>query len=968
MFNEAELEKLVVDTIAKNGWEYLPAEQLPRRHSDVMVEPFVRDSLIRLNPEIAEQPARADEVIYKLRSLILTVQPHDLVAQNERFKKLVFEENSFPFGKDGRMIPIRFFGTGTKDALALNRYTVTNQWVFPKEDGGKRLDVVLLINGLPVAIGEMKTPTRNAVTWLDGAGDISAYEKSIPQMFVTNVFNFATEGKCYRYGSVCMPINLWGPWHTARNKHEGTLADVARSIEDMFTPDKVMDIFQFFTLFATDKRYRKYKVICRYQQFEGANLIVERVKAGYPKKGLIWHFQGSGKSLLMVFAAQKLRMTPELRNPTVVIVDDRIDLETQITATFNASDIPNLQSASSKEELVAFFKGDMRKILITTIFKFGEVDGELNARDNIILMVDEAHRTQEGNLGEKMRMALPNAFFFGLTGTPINRTDKNTFFTFGATEDKSGYMSRYSFSDSIRDNATLPLHFEAVPVDLHVNQDIVDAAFDEMTESLTNDERTELAKRVKMEAIMKSPDRIQKVCEHIAKHFSEKIEPNGFKGQVVCYDRECCLLYKKQLDKLLGEDATTIVMDTNNDKEGRYKDYRRDRDAEGKLLDFFREPNSELKLVIVTSKLLTGFDAPVLQVMYLDKPMKDHTLLQAICRTNRVYGQEKSHGLIVDYIGIFDDVARALDFDEKNVQQVITNIADVKKQFPTLMAKCLSYFNGVDRTVEGWEGLMAAQECLPTSKEKDEFGADYKVLCRAYESLSPDSFISPYRADYLWLTKVYESVRPTDGRGGLIWAALGAKTIELVHQNVTVENVREDIDILELDADLIDDFFEHNKEGKKKIKEIEIDLVAKIRKHGKDDKFIKLGERLEDLREKHEQGLVSSIEFLKLLLELAKEAAEAEKEYVPEEEIDKGKAALTELFNSVKNPNTPIIVERIVADIDAIVKIVRFDGWQSTTAGKQEVTKALRSVIWIKYKLKDKDIFDKAYSYIEMYY
>ena len=727
-----------------------------------------------------------------------------------------------------------------------------------------------------------------------------------------------------------------------------------------------IDLQRRFAAFA--EAADKSKVICRYQQFEGANLIVERVKAGYPKKDLIWHFQGSGKSLLMVFAAQKLRMTPELKNPTVAIIDDRIDLETQITATFNASDIPNLQSASSKDELIAFFRGDMRKILITTIFKFGEVDGELNARDNIILMVDEAHRTQEGDLGEKMRMALPNAFFFGLTGTPINRTDKNTFFTFGATEDKSGYMSRYSFSDSIRDNATLPLHFEAVPVDLHVNQDVVDAAFDEMTETLTKDEKNELAKRVKMEAIMKSPERIRKVCEHIAKHFREKIEPNGFKGQVVCYDRECCLLYKKQLDDLLGEDATTIVMDTNNDKEGRYKEYRRDRDAEGKLLDFFREPASELKLVIVTAKLLTGFDAPVLQAMYLDKPMKDHTLLQAICRTNRVYGQEKSHGLIVDYIGIFDDVAKALDFDEKNVQQVITNIAEVKKQFPALMAKCLSYFNGVDRTIEGWEGLMAAQECLPTSKEKDEFGADYKVLCRAYEALSPDSFLFPYRADYLWLTKVYESVRPTDGRGGLIWAALGAKTIELVHQNVTVENVREDIDILELDADLIDDFFEHNKEGKKKIKEIDIDLVAKIRRHGKDDKFIKLGERLEDLREKHEQGLVSSIEFLKLLLELAKEAAEAEKEYVPEEEIDKGKAALTELFNNVKNPNTPIIVERIVADIDAIVKIVRFDGWQSTTAGKQEVTKALRSVIWIKYKLKDKDIFDKAYSYIEMYY
>jgi len=966
MVYESDFEKMLIDTIDKNGWRYIPATELSRSHSDVMVESLVRAALIRLNPEIAENPDFADDVIYKLRALILSVQPHNLVTQNELFKRQIFEENSYPFGKDGRMIPIRFFGTGTDTKL--NDYVVTNQWIFPKEDGGKRLDIVLLINGFPVVIGELKTPTRAAVTWLDGAGDISAYEKSIPQMFVTNVFNFASEGKHFRFGSVGMPINMWGPWHTPENKQEGTLVDVNRSVAAMFKQEIVMDIFQFFTLFATDKKFRKYKVICRYQQYEGANLIVERVKAGYPKKGLIWHFQGSGKSLLMVFAAQKLRMTAELKNPTIVIVDDRIDLETQITATFNASDIPNLQSATNKDELISFFTGDMRKILITTIFKFGEVDSVLNPRDNIILLVDEAHRTQEGNLGEKMRMALPNAFFFGLTGTPINRVDKNTFNTFGALEDKSGYMSRYSFSDSIRDNATLPLHFEAVPVDLHVNQEVVDEAFAEITKGLTNDERTELAKRVKMEAIMKSPERIRKVCEHIARHYIEKIEPNGFKGQLVCYDRECCLLYKKELDSILGEYATTIVMDTNNDKEGKYKEYRRDRDVEGKLLDHFREATNPLKLVIVTAKLLTGFDAPILQVMYLDKPMRDHTLLQAICRTNRLCGQEKTHGLIVDYIGIFDDVAKALDFDEKNVQQVITNIAEVKKQFPDLMNKCLSYFPGVDRTVKGWEGLLAAQEALPTNKEKDSFGADYRVLNRAWEALSPDVFLASFKSDYLWLTNVYESVKPVDNTGAMIWAALGAKTIELVHQNVTVKAVREDMEILKLEADLIDEYFEYNKDAKRRIKELEIDLVARIRKHGGEQRFIKLGERLEELREKHEQGLITSINFLKTILELAKEAAQAEKEVVPEEELDKGKAALTELFNSVKNENTPVIVERIVNDIDEIVKYVRFDGWQNTSAGKQLVTKELRRIVWIKYKIKDNEVFEKAYKYIEMYY
>ena len=968
-FNEDNtIEQLVITTLSKNGWKYISAENLDREHSDVMVESMVKDALIRLNPEIAEEPERADEVIYKLRTLLQPFPAENLITQNEAFKKRVFEENSFPFGKDGRMVPIRYFGTMTEEDLQKNEYVVTNQWVYPRAEGGKRLDIVLLINGFPVAIGELKTPVRAAITWLDGASDIAAYEKSIPEMFVTNVFNFSTEGKCYRYGSVGMPINMWGPWHTEDHKSEGNLSDVKVSIENMITPYKVVDIMQFFTIFATDKKHQKYKIICRYQQYEGANLIVERVKAGYPKKGLIWHFQGSGKSLLMVFAAQKLRMIPELHNPTVVIVDDRLDLETQITATFNASDIPNLESIATKEELDKFFKQDMRKIAITTIFRFGDVEEQLNPRDNIIVMVDEAHRTQEGDLGTKMRTALPNAFFFGLTGTPINRLDKNTFHTFGATEDRSGYMSKYSFSDSIRDKATLPLNFEPVPIDLKVDKETLDREFDILTQNLSDAEKAELSRRVNKDSIMYDKKRIHKVCAHIAKHFTEKIKPNGYKGQVVVYDQECCVLYKEELDKLLGEEASCIVMHVTGDKGDRFKQYKISRDEEEKLLDRFRDPDDPLQLVIVCNKLLTGFDAPILQAMYLDKPMKDHTLLQAICRVNRTYDEGKTNGLIVDYIGIFDNVAKALNFDESSMKKIVTNIEEVKKKVPALIRKCLSYFMGVDRTVDGWEGLMAAQECLPTNKEKDEFGADYQVLNRAWNALSPDPFLSPYQYDYVWLSKVYESIKPTNGSGGLIWAALGAKTLDLVHSNLEVGAVHDDMDILELDAELIDNFIANQQDPKKTAKKVEIDLVARIQQHGGDPKFIKLGDKLEKLREQHEQGLINSIEFLKLLLELAREAAQAEKEVVPEEEIDKGKAALTELFNGIRNQSTPVIVERIVSDIDDIVKIVRFDGWQNTNTGKQEVKKALRSVVWVKYKIKDKEVFDKAYNYIEQYY
>lgn len=968
-FNEVNtVEQLFIDTLIKNGWTYIPPEKLQRDYTDVIVETMIKNALIRLNPEIAEDHDKADEVIYKLRTMLQPFPCDNLVAQNEAFKKKLFEENSFPFGKDGRQTPISFFGTMTKEELAKNEYVVTNQWVYPSLENGKRLDIVLLINGFPVAIGELKTPVRNAITWLDGAQDISDYEKSIPEMFVPNVFNFASEGKCFRYGSVKMSLNKWGPWHTPDHKTEGNLSDVRVSLQDMITPEKVMDIMQFFTLYSTDKKHRKIKIICRYQQYEAANLLVERVKDGYPKQGLIWHFQGSGKSLLMVFAAQKLRMIPELQNPTVVIVDDRIDLETQITGDFNAADIPNLQSLATKEELMNFFEQDMRKIAITTIFRFGDVEKALNHRDNIIVMVDEAHRTQEGDLGEKMRLALPNAFFFGLTGTPINRLEKNTFKTFGAIEDKSGYMSKYSFSDSIRDKATLPLNFEPVPIDLHVDKDSLNKEFDEMTDGLSDEDKGHLSQNVTMKAIMYDRKRIRKVCEHIVNHYQAKIEPNGYKAQIVVYDRECCLMYKEELDKLLPEEESTIVMHTSNDKEDRYKKYRRTRDEESKVLDQFRDIDHPLKFIIVTSKLLTGFDAPILQVMYLDKPMKDHSLLQAICRVNRTYDDGKTNGLIVDYIGIFDNVAKALNFDEASMRRVITNIEEVKKQVPALVRKCLSYFMGVDRTIEGWEGLLLAQECLPNNKVKDEFAADYRVLNQAWNALSPDPFLNQFKYDYIWLSKVYESVKPTDNSGALIWAALGAKTLDLVHQHIEIGEVHEDVEILTLDAALIDEFIEKQKDLKKTTMKVEIDLVARIQRHSNEPKFKKLGEKLEELREKHEQGLITSVEFLKLLLVLAKEAVQAEKEVVPEEEIDKGKAALTELFKGLKNDKTPVIVERIVSDIDEIVKIVRFDGWQKTTTGKNEVKKALRSVVWIKYKIKDKEVFDKAYSYIEQYY
>jgi type I restriction enzyme R subunit len=947
------------------GWLYGLPGDVPRQPQDVLVESWVREALIRLNPEIAAQPDRADDVLYKLRAIIMGVRSDGLVKANEEFAAWLTGERSLPFGVNGEHVTIRLLDFSDPSK---NEYIVTTQYAFRAGATEKRADLVLLINGIPLVVIEAKTPVRASQSWLDGAIQIHEdYERNVPELFVPNLFSVATEGKEFHYGSIGLPVELWGPWRIETDTKSPALQQVAEAIDAMLRPHVLLDLLANFTCYATDKKKHRIKIVARYQQYDGVNKIVERVVAGHPKKGLIWHFQGSGKSLLMLFAARKLRLHPALKNPTVMIVVDRIDLDTQISNTFYAADTPNLVKADSRAELKRLLEQDARKIIITTIFKFAEADGMLNDRNNIIAMVDEAHRTQEGDLGRKMRDALPNAFLFGLTGTPINRADRNTFYTFGADADEAGYMSRYGFEESIRDGATKPLHFEPRLLELHIDKEAIDQAFKELTGGLSDLDRDQLAKTAaKMAVLVKSPERIQKICADIARHFEEKIAPNNFGAQVVTFDRESCVLYKKALDDHLPPEVSDIVM-TVNSGETEYAPYNRDRDAEEKLLDRFRDPADPLKILIVTSKLLTGFDAPILQAMYLDKPLRDHTLLQAICRTNRPYGDTKTHGLIVDYLGIFDDVARAIQFDEEGITRVVANINELKSNLPEACQKCLAYFAGVDRTVTGYEGLIAAQNCLPDNDTRDRYAADYSHLSRLWEAISPDPVLSRFETDYRWLSQVYDSVKPTSGRGRLLWHALGAKTIELIHQHIHIDAIRDDLETLVLDADLLEAVL-GAPDPHKKAKEIEIKVSRWLRKRLHDPRFKALGERLEDLKERHERGLLTSVEFLKELLKLARDVVTAERSQPPLERETQGKTVLTELFEEAKNAETPIIVERVVNDIDEIVRYVRFDGWQNTHAGEREVKIALRKTLF-KFRLhQDQELFNRAYGYIRQYY
>ena len=617
-----------VPSSVSEEWHYVPSELLERDITEVILEKDLKESLCRLNPDINRNPEYADEVIRKLQAIIAKVNNIGLVQSNEEFTKWLRNEHTMPFGTNGEHVNICLIDYND---LKNNSFILTSQFKVHALET-KIPDLVMFVNGIPVVVGEAKTPIRPAISWLDGAHDIhDIYENTIPQLFVPNIFSFATEGKEFYYGSVRCPLQLWAPWRLQSKDEELVealgLKEVGKELNEILSPKILLEILKNFCLFSSDKKKRRIKIVSRYQQFEGANKIVNRVVDGTIKQGLIWHFQGSGKSILMLFAAQKLRIQPQLKSPTIIILIDRIDLDTQLTGVFNAADVSNLVAVDSIRELNDLLEKGTRKILITTIHKFKDATENMNTRSNIIVMADEAHRTQEGDLARNMRAALPNAFYFGLTGTPINKLDKNTFFAFGSSEDEGGYLSRYTFQESIRDNATLPLHFEPRLVDVHVDKAMLDASFKAMVkkENLSEEQEALLSQKAKQMAIFqKSPNRVKKIVGDISLHFKQKVDPNGFKGLIVTPDRFACVQYKEELNNYFPESASRVIISISNNDDLEFKqNWSIDSDEQERIIDEYNDKNSDLKFLIVTAKLLTGFDAPILQTMYIDKSIKD---------------------------------------------------------------------------------------------------------------------------------------------------------------------------------------------------------------------------------------------------------------------------------------------------------------------------------------------------------
>jgi type I restriction enzyme R subunit len=791
-----------------------------------------------------------------------------------------------------------------------NVYEVTEEWAFHNGHYGTRADVVFLINGIPVLVIECKNAMKDEAIAL-GVDQIRRYHRETPELFVSQQLFTATDAIGFSYGvswnTVRRNIFNWkcephGQFSEPRNtqntrKEEGNLgsgASVSNSVcsepsvvENSDVPGRleervktfcaipqVLAFLKDYIVFAEkDEELNKY--ILRQHQTGGVEKVVARALDPVRKRGLVWHTQGSGKTFTMIKAAEKLFRAPEADKPTVLLMIDRNELEDQMLKNLVALGMGNLEHASSIARLNELLRDDYRGIIVTMIHKFRDMPANLNTRENIYVLIDEAHRTTGGDLGNFLMAGLPNATYLGFTGTPVDKTvyGKGTFKTFGC-EDDQGYLHKYSIADSIADGTTLPLYYQLAPNEMLVPHEILDKEFLSLAEAEGVADIEELNKilerAVNLKNFLKGKQRIREVAEFVAKHFKENVEPLGYKAFLVGVDREACALYKKALDQFLPVKYSEVVYTGNNNDSALLKEFHLDAKKERQIRKSFNKLDELPKILIVTEKLLTGFDAPVLYAMYLDKPMRDHTLLQAIARVNRPYENEaqemvKPHGFVLDFVGIFDKLEKALAFDSDEINAIVKDLKLLKVLFKNKMElKAPAYLRLINDgfTDKDVDGLI---EHFRDPARRKEFFKEYKEIEMLYEIISPDAFLREFIMPYTTLTSIYEVVRKAYTKRVYVDRDFQAKTNALVQEQVSSYGVSQVGKLYKIDGETIQAIKDKKDGEATKV----INLVKSIEKNAEensDDPFlVAMADRARVVQEQFEERQKATSEALEEL-------------------------------------------------------------------------------------------------------
>ncbi|ESY62897.1 MULTISPECIES: type I restriction endonuclease subunit R [Mesorhizobium] len=897
-------EKPTMDVLAALGWQALsPATALAMRQEEnrVILKSVLIEALRDLNGIGAED---AEAIYNDLATL----------SDNEEWQRKLRGGYSRRLSGENRDSPIKlidFKQRGRNVFHAVRQFRVAAQ-------RPRIPDIVLLVNGIPLVVIEAKCPLKGTATGDEAHEQIRQYERDIPRLFYPNAFNIITDGMRTEYGATGAKAQFYAPWPDAWPRSLDEFPDtLAKDLWCLCEPSRLLDLLAHFIVFETDPETGgKIKKIARYQQFRAVNKAVERVAAGERRKGLIWHTQGSGKSLTMVFLALKLKThltldAPSLANPNLLVLTDRIDLDDQISKTFVACGLPNpVQCGSVAALRDAVSRSGNGQILLSTIFKFaGSKEPILNSA-NWIVLVDECHRTQEKDLGAFLQATLPDAHFYGFTGTPIKSTNKDTYARFSIVGE--GYLDKYGIDDAVRDGATVPILYEGRKTDWAINESEIDILFDRWFVDLPDDKREELKRKgLTLATIAKHPERVRLIAMDIWEHFKAVCQPDGYKAQVVAVDREAVILYRAALSAVIAADLVRgsveadeaqveadamiacIYSKSQEDNkpsekpevaalrsglEAHYLDDITEKDVKKR----FKVRGQEPSFLIVCDKLLTGFDAPIEHVMYLDKPLKEHNLLQAIARTNRTEAFtdadggtiEKPNGRIVDYIGITNHLDEALkSYRSEDVENAMRDIAilrnDLKEAHARYRAqKRAMKLDGMDEKA----AAFAAAKIVAGGQEDDWFDLQRltRTFIKVYGDLSPDPAILDFTAEVKWAaTFLRLATQAISKDESLDHRSYTGKIRDMLEQHVHATGLSTTIRLRNItDPDFADDFAIEGK-GEGDLQEAFVRKSAELRRVTRElvDKnpaqYGSFSERVLEIIRRFEQGQLAAADGLR---------------------------------------------------------------------------------------------------------
>lgn len=964
---EAKLvEDHIVEELQKKGWDFVSADELQRENlEEVLLLSDLTTALEKINRKLGITDEEVNRVKNELKLTGTGPEGAKKILEFYRFGVPV------KFEKDRVVKYVQLFDY---EDFTNNNFIISRQVYYSGRDR-IRTDIMLYINGIPVVNIECKNPASLSESWEHAYNQIKGYENTVPELYKYCQLGVAAEAVAKYF-----PIVPWQENVRTYEWQEEGKDSIASTIE-LLTPEKFLDILKNYIFYRVEFGEAT-KVVPRYMQFRAANKMVNRVTNNLEgiedkNKGLIWHWQGSGKTLTMIFAAHKLYYLGEMENPSIFFIVDRIDLEEQLYREFYSLDIVKPEIIGSIEEFKKVLSYDdyrgKRGVFIILIHKFrpeelkeiydkleelSEKKETIINRKNIVAFIDEGHRTQYGMLGAMRKSIFKNAFSFALTGTPIAKRGKDTYTEFSYPPDEP-YLDRYFITDSIKDGYTVKIVYQPrLEKDVHLKKDMLEAFWETELEEIPEDIRGAVEDKLRdrldsAQVMLENPERIKVIAEDIANHFMENV--NGkFKAMVVAGNRRACSMYKEELDKHLPDDYSEVVMTYDERKDekrklkvlsearARYGDMEKD-DLRQKIRESFVDEEMP-RILIVTDMLLTGFDAPNLQVMYLDKPLKEHRLLQAVARTNRPYKDLKEAGIIIDYVGVLKNFRKALEmYSEEDIKGALYNFDDIKEEFRLLVGEIFELLEGLPREYERDTLLKAVETITSDDSKEDEFVSKYKALRKLFELLGPDEIKLEYFEDFKWISAVYSYYMKTVVQQSSYDSQVQRyydKTVKFIHRSTEIDTLESNLPIIEFDENYLEKLENRVKSREERAANIVFTL----------NRFM--------LVERHHKPVYESlVDKVQRLLDLWKQKT---KDY---EAIYKEGAKIIEEINSLSNRQKKLslndleyslllTLENKIGSSNGLVSDVRglshkledtiFPGWVNQATVKQQVEREVR--------------------------